>query len=140
MVEGLVVGVHLIKKHKPKDTRNVMRFANRVLFSMMWEIIVGTSLPNHKNLFYRLDAISQMGWTSERIIATVLISLARSLGVNQVSKVNKSCISGGKPQLLADLGCKTMIVWKVIVQQVSEQSKRRHQSVGCINIVTPIHV
>lgn len=31
-----------------------MRFANRVLFSMMWEIIVGPSLPNHKNLFCKV--------------------------------------------------------------------------------------
>ena len=54
MVEGLLVGIQLIKKHKPNDTRSVMRFANRVLFSMMWEIIVGPSLPNHKNLFCKV--------------------------------------------------------------------------------------
>jgi len=51
LVEGLLVGIQLIKKHKPKDTRSVMRFANRVLFSMMWEIMVGQDTPNHKYLF-----------------------------------------------------------------------------------------
>lgn len=50
LVEGLVVGVHLIKKHKPKDTRSVMRFANRGPFSVMWEITVGLDIPNHKYL------------------------------------------------------------------------------------------
>lgn len=51
MVEGLLVGIQLIKKHKPKDTRSVMRFANRELFSMMWGIIVGLSYLTTKTHF-----------------------------------------------------------------------------------------
>lgn len=50
MVEGLLVGIQLIKKHKSNDTRSVTGFANRVLFSMMWKIIVGQDTPNHKYL------------------------------------------------------------------------------------------
>ena len=47
MVEGLLVGIQLIKKHKPKDTRSVMRFANRVLFS--------TEISSLKTVIFSID-------------------------------------------------------------------------------------